>query len=87
MKKIIICCDGTWNSPDQEENGLPVPTNVTKLVRAINPLDGSNISQVVYYDSGVGTEGSFTDKFLGGGTGWGISQNILDRSYALTVKL
>ncbi len=78
MKKIIICCDGTWNSPDQKDQGLPIPTNVTKLARAIKPVDTGKISQVVYYDQGVGTEGGTVDKLLGGATGLGISQNILD---------
>ena len=31
MKKIVLCCDGTWNSADQESNGVPCPTNVVKL--------------------------------------------------------
>ncbi len=32
-KNIIFCADGTWNSPDQDENHdeLPDPTNVYKL--------------------------------------------------------
>jgi len=32
-KNIIFCADGTWNSPDQDENhdALPDPTNVYKL--------------------------------------------------------
>jgi uncharacterized protein (DUF2235 family) len=78
MKKIIICCDGTWNSPDEKKNGIAVPTNVTKLTRALLPTDANKIDQVVFYDQGVGTEGSLTDKYLGGGTGWGISKNIID---------
>ncbi len=78
VKKIIICCDGSWNTPDQQENNIPVPTNVIKLVRAIKPLDSNNISQVVFYDQGVGTTGDALTRFVGGTTGWGISQNILD---------
>ncbi len=31
MKHLIVCCDGTWNNPEQEENGVPAPTNVFKL--------------------------------------------------------
>ena len=31
MKRLILCCDGTWNSADQERNGTPCPTNVVKL--------------------------------------------------------
>ncbi len=77
-KKIIICCDGTWNSPDQEKDNLPIPTNVVKLVRAIAPLDKQDVSQIVFYDQGVGTTGGPVDKLVGGATGMGISRNILD---------
>lgn len=77
-KKIIICCDGTWNSPDQEKDNRPIPTNVVKLVRAITPLDKQSISQIVFYDQGVGTTGGPVDKLIGGATGMGISRNILD---------
>ena len=30
-KRIVICCDGTWNKPDSQ------PTNVVKLVLGILP--------------------------------------------------
>ncbi len=70
-KRIIICCDGTWNEPDKN------PTNVVKLVRAIAPVDRHGVHQVVFYDQGVGTHG-LTDKYLGGGFGMGVKKNILD---------
>ena len=31
MKRLIVCVDGTWNDPQQEDNGIPAPTNVFKL--------------------------------------------------------
>jgi len=34
MKRIIICSDGTWDSPLKER-----PTNVLRLSRGIRPLD------------------------------------------------
>ena len=78
-KRLIICCDGTWNEPDQKVDKDPAdetePTNVLKTVRGIAPVDGNNVPQVVYYDAGVGTLG-FVDKWIGGGLGVGISQNI-----------
>ena len=30
-KRLIVCCDGTWNTADQAISGHPSPTNVTKL--------------------------------------------------------
>ncbi|MDP5189623.1 DUF2235 domain-containing protein [Rheinheimera baltica] len=70
-KRIIICCDGTWNEPDD------IPTNVTKMVRAISPVSPDGIHQVVFYDQGVGTGGKI-DKFIGGAFGSGLEKNVLD---------
>lgn len=70
MKRIVICADGTWASP---EKGLP--TNVLRLSRAIAPLDMKKREQVVFYDWGVGTD---RKKLSGGATGAGIDKNIQD---------
>ena len=75
MKRIVICCDGTWNRPDQVHNGEVCVSNVTKLARCI-PAIAAGIRQVMFYDKGVGT-GRF-ERLLGGATGWGIKQKILD---------
>ncbi len=79
MKKIIICCDGTWNKPDQKSNKYNVrkPTNITKISRALKTVSDDDQAQVCYYDSGVGT-GNMWDKFLGGGTGKGLELNIME---------
>lgn len=77
MRRIIICTDGTWNTPDDEDRGKRKPTNVTKLTRAILPVDAEGISQIIYYDEGVGTQWG-ADKYLGGITGHGLSDNILE---------
>jgi len=77
MKRIIICCDGTWNKPDQENRGKRKPSNVIKMVRGINPIDQGGTHQIVYYQIGVGT-GRGSDKWLGGGTGMGLSENIIE---------
>ncbi len=70
-KRLIVCCDGTWNKPDQ-----PSPTNVTKVALAVQLKDTAGIEQRTYYHSGVGT-GMF-DHVLGGITGLGLSHNIQD---------
>lgn len=78
-KRLIVCCDGTWNEPDQkvdkDPTDEPEPTNVLKTARGIAPVDGHGIPQVVYYDAGVGTLG-FVDRYVGGGFGRGLSENI-----------
>ncbi len=76
MKRIVVCCNGTWNRPDQVHNGLTCSSNVTKVARCIAPVDSNGIHQLVFYDKGVGT-GSF-DRLTGGAFGWGIKKKILD---------
>lgn len=76
MKRLIICNDGTWNSPDQEENGIPAPTNVVKLFNALADRDDTGLEQRKYYHPGVGAEGGLFDSITGGAVGVGISNHI-----------
>jgi uncharacterized protein (DUF2235 family) len=76
MKRIVICCDGTWNRPDQVHAREICASNVTKIARCIAPVDPAGIQQSVFYDRGVGT-GRF-DRLRGGAFGWGIKKKILD---------
>ena len=76
MKRLVLCCDGTWNSADQERNGVPAPTNVVKLAYRVAKRDGATL-QVIYYDQGVGT-GNFFDRLTGGAFGDGVEANICD---------
>ena len=101
MKRLIVCADGTWDTPDhidtdkesarQEHLGAvagdqkilyskPIrePSNVVKMARAIRPSAKDGTAQVVFYDAGVGTGSGLYDKFIGGGTGAGLSKNVLD---------
>ncbi|KAF2104523.1 hypothetical protein NA57DRAFT_70728 [Rhizodiscina lignyota] len=84
-KKIIICCDGTWDNSDNgfEKGGmfsngsLQSPSNVTHLTRATLPEDENHKAQVVYYQAGVGsTSISMLDHLYAGATGAGLSENI-----------
>ena len=69
-KRLVICCDGTWNSPEQHH-----VTNVVRTARALRPVDDQGIPQVVFYDWGIG---SYGDKVRGGMLGLGIDKNIQD---------
>jgi uncharacterized protein (DUF2235 family) len=73
-KRIVVCCDGTWNTPDQKDRGEIRPSNVAKAALSIAPQDSNGMAQQVYYDKGVGTE--WYDKIRGGISGEGISKNI-----------
>lgn len=76
MANIVICCDGTWNTPDQLDKGVPAPTNVVRLHNAVAATDVKGIPQEKYYHPGVGTSGKWWDKAIGGGTGAGLDDNI-----------
>lgn len=76
MKRIIICCDGTWNTPDKNKDGVPLQTNVVKIAQAVKPVSDFGIQQLTYYNSGVGTTGTVFRKIFDGATGSGISTNI-----------
>ncbi len=70
MKRIVICADGTWQSP-----GKSCPTNVLRVARAIKPFDSDEKDQVIFYDWGVGSD---RKKIAGGLSGVGIDKNIQD---------
>ncbi|HEU4619545.1 MAG TPA: DUF2235 domain-containing protein [Gammaproteobacteria bacterium] len=77
MKRIVICCDGTWNTPGESDAGVPVPTNVVRLFNAVAEVDAQGTEQLKYYHPGVGTDGSWWDKLSGGSTGRGLDRNIM----------
>ncbi len=76
MKRLIVCNDGTWNTPDQEDNGIPSPTNVVKLKNSLAPSDSGKVGQRVYYHPGVGTAGK-VDAVMGGAFGRGVDEQIM----------
>lgn len=76
-RNIVICCDGTWNTPDDKDHGAPAPTNVVRIYNAVAAADGNGQQQHRYYHPGVGTDGSWWNKAIGGGTGAGLDRNIM----------
>lgn len=72
MKRLIICCDGTWDKLSD-----PYPTNVVKIARAFKDVDDQGVAQLVYYDEGLGTN-SIKDRIPGGAFGLGIGRDIRD---------
>lgn len=77
MKRIVIFCDGTWNSSDAAR-----ATNVVKLAQAVCPLAPDGTVQQVFYYPGVGSgQGStglsrLLDRYGGGAFGWGLDDKI-----------
>lgn len=70
-RKLIVCCDGTWNKPYEQDG----PTNVVKMARAIRPVDDKGVAQIIFYHQGVGT-GKGLDSLMGGTMGFGLSDNV-----------
>lgn len=85
MKRIAIFCDGTWNTPDKLKNGKHCQTNVVKMANALSPTSTDGKQQILYYDAGIGSEGSLIKRLYDGATGTGISENIL-KVYRFLIK-
>ncbi|MFL6143523.1 MAG: DUF2235 domain-containing protein [Labedaea sp.] len=75
-KRLVICCDGTWNSPDQVHGGKLAPTNVVKVALAVAPTDSTGREQRIFYHRGVGT--NRWDRIRGGAFGFGLSRDVRD---------
>ncbi|EUC36012.1 hypothetical protein COCCADRAFT_2893 [Bipolaris zeicola 26-R-13] len=82
-RRLVICCDGTWQSSVTIETN--VPSNVTKLCRLIARVGSDQhdpskkFHQIVYYDSGVGTGNlSSSERNRQGGTGAGLAENVIE---------
>ena len=74
MKRLVICCDGTWNKPTQSRGGKICPTNVFTLSEAVSDVDAHGVQQHTYYQAGVGTRAS--ERLRGGIFGFGLSRDV-----------
>jgi uncharacterized protein (DUF2235 family) len=70
-KNLVVCCDGTWNVPDETRGPVAAPTNVAKLALAVAQ---DEVTQRLYYEPGVGTAPD--ERITGGAFGYGLSHNI-----------
>ncbi len=80
-KKLLVCFDGTWNKP----KFLKPSSNVVNLHRSMlgedqsshklrGPTEQPKVTTIKWYDRGVGSR--WWNRFRGGITGNGLSQNI-----------
>lgn len=57
-KRIVICCDGSWQSSVSLDPKKGVESNVTRIARVLakagTDKNGKVWEQIVYYDAGVG---------------------------------
>ncbi|MFE9968540.1 DUF2235 domain-containing protein [Streptomyces sp. NPDC005525] len=77
-KRLVVCCDGTWNFADQ-----PSKTNVAKVALSVLPGSADGKDQRVYYHSGVGIPRR--ERLRGGAFGVGLSRNVVD-AYGFLVQ-
>lgn len=70
MKRLIICCDGTWQSLDNDW-----PTNVQRIAQFVRPTAQDGTTQTLYYDPGVGLKNAL-DRVAGGAFGIGLDGEI-----------
>jgi uncharacterized protein (DUF2235 family) len=70
-KSLVVCCDGTWNTPDQRS-----PTNVSKIALSVADVDDNGCEQRTFYHLGVGT--NRRERIRGGAFGYGLSRDVRD---------
>jgi hypothetical protein len=72
-KRLIVCCDGTWNDSISTDSPL---TNVARISRCIPGVSGSHVGgshvvQIVSYYTGIGSGtsrgGNIIDGMIGRG--------------------
>lgn len=84
-KRIVLCFDGTWNTPDNNGDvGGDISTNVWKFFDSVAEKDANGITQIKWYDEGVGTK--WYNKLRGGAFGVGLSTNIQE-GYRFLAKI
>lgn len=73
MKRLVLCCDGTWNSPVNAS-----VSNIEKIARSVwSGIGPDGVQQMVFSVEGVGAQGYLVDRLLGGAFGYGLSRNVL----------
>ncbi|KAF5024152.1 hypothetical protein F66182_3787 [Fusarium sp. NRRL 66182] len=82
-KRIVVCCDGTWQSATTIDPKKGCPSNVARISRVLAKAgldrDNKEWQQLVYYDAGVGT-GDITnaEATRQGSQGLGLLENVLE---------
>lgn len=72
MKRLVVCCDGTW----QRLYGGAL-TNVALTARAVAARDGQGNAQIVYYSAGVGAALERSSLWQGM-TGADLDENLIE---------
>ncbi|MFI5781493.1 DUF2235 domain-containing protein [Nocardia sp. NPDC051570] len=85
MKRLVICCDGTWGA---ECN--PSVSNIVKIAESVRlhttAARGAGVGQRVFYIDGPGSRGYLADKLLGGAFGLGLDANLSTMYWQLALN-
>ncbi|KAF8749478.1 Amino acid permease, partial [Rhizoctonia solani] len=77
-KRIIVCCDGTWQDGILRSQTW-MYSNVLKLARCINHEDmryDPPIPQIVFYQAGIGSEQNIYSRYVDGTTGASLAEKV-----------
>ncbi|KAK0446409.1 uncharacterized protein EV420DRAFT_1276582, partial [Desarmillaria tabescens] len=77
-KRLIVCCDGTWQDGVLTQDRL-LYTNTLRLARTITNEDTRSdppIQQIVFYQSGIGSEGNLYDEYVDATTGGSLADKV-----------
>lgn len=80
-KRLIVCCDGTWN--DLEMRYI---TNVGLTAQALESVGADGVPQVLYYDDGVGAAEAGLGRTISGAFGVGLRRNMFEAYRFLCVN-
>lgn len=80
MKRLVVCCDGTWSTLGQERL-----TNVALTARGVASRDADGNPQVVHYDDGVGVDVGHMS-VMQAALGDGLDYKILEAYEFLTLN-
>ncbi|GAB3994491.1 DUF2235 domain-containing protein [Nocardioides marmoraquaticus] len=69
VKRLVVCCDGTWNAAGEGQ-----ATNVQRLCARVASRGPDGTEQRSHYLAGVGTKRA--ERIVGGLTGAGLSRNV-----------
>jgi len=87
-RKLVVCCDGTWNTPRNETNifrtyrflrerlGNPAEVSHKDGVATCGGRAGDGTEVLLFYDRGIGTD--WFSRLTGGAAGIGLSDNVRD---------
>jgi uncharacterized protein (DUF2235 family) len=92
-RKLVVCCDGTWNTPRNETNvfrtyrflrerlGNPAEVSQKNGVTTCGGRAGDGSEVLLFYDRGIGTD--WFSRMVGGAAGVGLSDNVRDAYHFL----